>query len=89
MGSCLKSASVDYKHNAKSPALAVDGNSSTFARTTGTEYAFLAVDLGTAININFTVLNIHRGKLCNVNVFIDTTSDINSFKLMLVPRRNR
>ena len=54
------------KTDAKSSALAVDGNSSTFAMTTKTKYPFLAVDLGTTINIDFTVLNIRKGNLSNI-----------------------
>ena len=50
--------------NATASEFAVDGNNSTFGPTFPTEYPFLAVDLGTMLNIDYVVLNIKQGQLC-------------------------
>ena len=53
------------KAKAKTPKFAVDGNDSTSATTGVTKYPFLAVDLGTILDVDFMVLNIKQGELRN------------------------
>ena len=42
---------------------AVDGDNGTSATTGVAKYPFLAVDLGTALDVDFMILNIKQGKI--------------------------
>ena len=52
------------KVDGKTSDYAVDGNSSTFAKTSSAKYPLLAVDLSRVLKIDYVVINIKEGKLC-------------------------
>ena len=62
--------------DANTSQFAVDGNSSTLAKTFPTAYPFLAVDLSVMLQINYAVLNIKQGKLCTFIIVNNTNSTV-------------